>query len=129
RTFSGSRRDEVPRLMERIIAGGTAAHGATYAFDFERSYRPVVKDAAAADVMRRAVVAGVGRDALVEAVPTMGGEDFSAYQQRAPGCFFFVGARNESRGIVHPHHHELFDLEERALDYGTRVFVAAAMEM
>ena len=58
----------------------------------------------------------------------MGGEDFSAYQTRAPGAFFFVGARNEERGIVHPHHHECFDLDERALDYGTRVFVAAAHE-
>jgi amidohydrolase len=58
----------------------------------------------------------------------MGGEDFSAYQQRASGAFFFIGARNEERGIIHPHHHECFDVDERALDYGTRIFVAAALE-
>jgi amidohydrolase len=58
----------------------------------------------------------------------MGSEDFSAYQQRVPGAFFFIGARNEARGIVHPHHHEQFDLDERALDHGTRIFVAAALE-
>jgi amidohydrolase len=59
----------------------------------------------------------------------MGAEDFSAYQQRVPGAFFFIGARDESRGIVHPHHHERFDVDERALDYGTRIFVAAGMEL
>ena len=128
RTFEEFLRDEIPRLMERIIAGVTAAHGAQYRFAFQRSYRPVINDAGAAERMRRAVRLAVGDEALVEATPTMGGEDFSAYQQRAPGCFFFVGARNDGRGIVHPHHHERFDLDERALDIGTRVFVAAALE-
>ncbi len=75
-----------------------------------------------------AIVRALGADVLGEAVPVMGGEDFSGYQQAAPGAFIFIGARNEERGIVHPHHHEQFDLDERALDYGTRIFVAAALE-
>jgi amidohydrolase len=58
----------------------------------------------------------------------MGAEDFSAYQQRAPGSFFFIGARDEASGKTFPHHHERFDLDERALDHGTRIFVAAAHE-
>jgi amidohydrolase len=121
-------RDSVPQLMERIISGITAAHGASYTLEVERGYAPVINDERASDLLRRAVVRAVGADALVEAVPNMGGEDFSAYQQRAPGSFFFIGARNDERGIVHPHHHERFDLDERALDYGTRIFVAAALE-
>lgn len=128
RTFEEDLRLQIPELMERIIAGVTAAHGAQYRFEFQRSYRPVINDASVAEHMRRAVKMAVGEDALTDAIPTMGGEDFSAYQQRAPGCFFFVGARNEERGIVQPHHHERFDLDERALDLGTRVFVAAALE-
>jgi amidohydrolase len=77
--------------------------------------------------VRRAVVSALGGEFLVEATPTMGAEDFSAYQQGTRGAFFFIGARNEERGIVHPHHHERFDLDERALDHGTRIFVAAAI--
>jgi amidohydrolase len=129
RAFEESLRAEIPRTMERIVAGVTSAHGATYKFSYERGYRPVVNHAEAADLLRRAVVAAVGEQALSEAVPTMGAEDFSAYQTRAPGCFFFIGARNDARGIVQPHHHERFDLEERALDWGTRIFVAAALDM
>ena len=104
--------------MERIVAGVTAAHGARYALEFERGYHSVINDAGATDLLRRAVLRALGPEALVEAVPNMGGEDFSAYQQRAAGSFFFIGARNEERGIVHPHHHERFDFDERALDYG-----------
>jgi metal-dependent amidase/aminoacylase/carboxypeptidase family protein len=74
------------------------------------------------------VVRALGEQFLTEALPVMGGEDFSAYQQRAPGAFFFVGARCEEGGIVQPHHHECFDIDERALDYGMRVFVTAALD-
>lgn len=128
RTFDPALRERIPQLMERIIAGVTSAHGARYRWRYERGYHPVLNDEQATDLLRRSVVRALGASALTEAVPTMGGEDFSAYQQRAPGAFFFVGARNEERGIVHPHHHERFDLDERALDYGTRIFVAAAEE-
>jgi len=53
---------------------------------------------------------------------TMGGEDFSAFQERAPGCFFFVGAGNPANGVVHPHHHPRFTIEEDALDVGVKIF-------
>lgn len=128
RTFDATLRRRIPELMERIVRGVTQAHGATYSFAYENGYRPVVNDEEASALLRRAVVAALGAGALVEATPTMGGEDFSAYQQRVPGSFFFIGARNEERGIVHPHHHEKFDIDERALDHGTRIFVAAALE-
>jgi len=129
RTFDPALRTGVPELMERIVAGITSAHGARYTFAYQRGYRPVINDERASELLRRAVVRALGPGALVEATPTMGGEDFSAYQQRAPGAFFFIGARNEERGIVHPHHHERFDLDERALDHGTRIFIAAALEL
>lgn len=128
RTFDETLRTQMPKLIERILAGVTSAHGASYTFAYERGYRPVVNDERASELVRRAVVRAVGDGVLTEAIPTMGGEDFSGYQQRAPGAFFFIGARCEERGIVQPHHHERFDIDERALDYGTRIFVAAALD-
>ncbi|MDQ6827429.1 MAG: amidohydrolase [Gemmatimonadota bacterium] len=128
RTFDAKLRGRMPEIMERIVRGITAAHGATYSFSYENGYRPVINHETASALLRRAVVNAMGADALVEAMPCMGGEDFSAYQQRVPGSFFFIGARNEERGIVHPHHHERFDIDERALDHGTRIFVAAALD-
>jgi len=127
RTFDETLRAKIPELMKRIVAGITAAHGATFTFEYDRGYRPVHNDERATDLLRRAVTRALGSEVLVEATPTMGGEDFSAYQQKVPGSFFFIGARNEERGITNPHHHECFDIDERALDSGTRIFVAAAM--
>jgi amidohydrolase len=128
RTFDAQLRDRIPALMERIIKGITEAHGATYELSFDRGYRPVINNEDVSAFMRRVVERTLGPDALIEGRPTMGGEDFSAFQQRAPGAFFFIGARNEERGIVHPHHHERFDIDERALEQGVAVFIGAALD-
>jgi amidohydrolase len=126
RTFDPALRREVPRLMERIIKGVTEAHGAGYELTFTKGYRPVINDERATDFLRGVVERTLGPEVLFDLRPSMGGEDFSAFQQRAPGAFFFIGARDEARGIVHPHHHERFDIDESALERGVAIFVGAA---
>ena len=70
---------------------------------------------------------GVGWTAVAHMRPVMVGEDFSAFQQKAPGTFFFVGAARPVDGAVHPHHHPKFDVDEGAFESGVRIFVEAAM--
>ena len=53
----------------------------------------------------------------------MGGEDFSAYLTKAPGCFIPVGAGNEAKDIIYPHHHPRFTVDEDALEDGLRILV------
>jgi amidohydrolase len=129
RTFDPELRTSVPMRMERIVAGITGAFGATYEFSYERGYRPVVNDPALTDRLRQVVTRTFGHDTLVELRPTMGGEDFSAYQQRAPGVFAFVGAGNVAEGIVHPHHHPRFQIDERSLAIGLRYLTAATLDL
>jgi metal-dependent amidase/aminoacylase/carboxypeptidase family protein len=40
-----------------------------------------------------------------------------------PGSFLSVGARNEERGMIYPHHHPRFAIDEDALENGVRMFV------
>lgn len=126
RTFDAELRTRIPQMMERIIKGVTEAHGATYEFTYERGYRPVINDVTVTREMAEVVEAACGPGVLTSVRPTMGGEDFSAFLQKAPGSFFFIGAGNAERGIVHPHHHPRFDIDERALETGVRIFVEAA---
>jgi amidohydrolase len=129
RTFDAGLRTEVPKMLERIISGITAAHGATYQLSVENGYRPVVNDAALttrlADAVQRTFAAGT----LCAMRPVMGGEDFSAYQQRAPGVFAFVGAGNVSQGIEYPHHHPRFQIDEESLSLGLRYLTMATLEL
>lgn len=129
RTFDADLRKQAPNVMERMIKGVCDAHGASYKFSFDFGYRPVVNDPALTAQLLRVAQRTFGEDVVADIRPSMGGEDFSAYQQKAPGVFAFVGARNEAQGIVHPHHHPRFQIDERALDLGLRYLVAATADL
>ncbi|WP_308661218.1 M20 family metallopeptidase [Alicyclobacillus sp. SP_1] len=127
RTFTSELRAQAPLTMERVIRGVTEAHGATYEFSYENGYRAVVNDEATTERLRKILTEGFGAEVVEEGVPTMGGEDFSAYQDKVPGTFFFVGAGNEAKGIVYPHHHPRFTVDEAALPIGVKSFVLAVL--
>lgn len=129
RTFDADLRQRVPALIERTIKGVCDAHGARYEFVVDRGYRPVVNDITIAQRMERVVEQTFGASTLLPTRPTMGGEDFSAYLQKAPGVFAFVGAGNEAADIRYPHHHAQFNIDESALDIGLRYLTAATLDL
>src|SRR5205085_2031216 len=79
-----------------------------------------------ADLAEQALVEALGRENVVTQEPTMGGEDFSYFLERAPGAFIFVGSANAERGLNYPHHHARFDFDERALPIGVKALTAVA---
>jgi amidohydrolase len=129
RTFDPRLRLKVREVMERIIGGVCDAFGATYAFQVEQGYRPVVNDPAICARLERVVERTFGADVLLPTRPTMGGEDFSAYLQKAPGVFAFVGAGNAFEEILYPHHHARFNIDETSLDIGLRYLTAATVDL
>lgn len=129
RTFDESLRKEAPILMERIIKGVTEAHGATYQFEYKNGYRPVINDGEVTAELESCLIETFGEDVVQTAEQTMGGEDFSAYQQVAPGTFFFIGAGNPEEGITAPHHHPRFTVDERSLPMGVKAFVATVLKL
>ncbi|MBB6099306.1 amidohydrolase [Deinobacterium chartae] len=129
RTFDPELRQQIPVLMERLIKGITEGFGASYRLTYDFGYRATINDPEVTELLREVVREAAGPEALIEATPSMGGEDFSAYLTRAPGAFILIGARNEEAGITAPHHHPRFDIDERSLDVGVRVLVAAARRL
>jgi amidohydrolase len=123
RSFNPELRAAVPGLMERIVKGITEAHGATYTFAYQNGYRPVVNDETVTAMLQETLLEVFGDEVVEKAVPTMGGEDFSAFQQKAPGTFFFIGAGNVQENIVYPHHHPRFTVDEAALPMGVQAFL------
>jgi amidohydrolase len=69
----------------------------------------------------------VGAENAILAPAKMGGEDFSYFLIERPGSFFFVGTRNEEKGITWPHHHPRFDVDEEGLSYGIETMTRVVM--
>jgi amidohydrolase len=128
RSFDQKLRESMPAKMERVIKGITEAHEATYEFKYEFGYNPVVNDDEVTKVLEETVLEVFGEEGLELMKPNMGGEDFSAFMQKAPGAFFYVGAGNEEKGITYPHHHSRFTIDEDALEIGVKMFLHATFK-
>ncbi|WP_129690647.1 M20 family metallopeptidase [Gottfriedia acidiceleris] len=129
RSFNANLRKSVPELMERIIKGITDAHGAQYKFNYEFGYRPVINDEHITKAIEETILEVFDEKTLDLMKPNMGGEDFSAFQQKAPGTFFYVGAGNKEKDITYPHHHARFTIDEDALEIGVNLFVHATFKL
>ncbi|MFF2878098.1 M20 family metallopeptidase [Gottfriedia sp. NPDC057991] len=129
RSFNADLRKSVPELMERVIKGITEAHGAQYKFNYEFGYRPVINDEHITKAIEETILEVFDEKTLDLMKPNMGGEDFSAFQQKAPGTFFYVGAGNKEKDISYPHHHARFTIDEDALEIGVNLFVHATFKL
>jgi amidohydrolase len=129
RSFSQEVREAAVKRMEQIVKGITQAHGASYRFDYRYGYGSVVNDKTVTERIGQVVADEFGEQAIIPFKPMMGGEDFSAFSDAVPSCYIAVGAGNEEKGIVHPHHHPRFTIDEDALQDGVRLFVRAALKL
>ncbi|MBV8531634.1 MAG: M20/M25/M40 family metallo-hydrolase, partial [Candidatus Eremiobacteraeota bacterium] len=125
RAHDAAVRDELEARVRRIIAGVAAAYDVRADVRIVRGYPPVLNDVTLA---RRFARYARERSALrvEEPPPTMGGEDFAYFAQRAPGLLVRLGVRSEPAGAIHPGHSALFRIDEAALPLGTQTLVLFA---
>jgi len=76
-------------------------------------------------VVRDAVTRIMGPDRIT-LNRTMASEDMGYVLEEIPGCYFFIGAGNDEKGLNRPHHHSQFDFDERAMINGVAVMAEAA---
>ncbi|MBZ9753501.1 M20 family metallopeptidase [Deinococcus sp. HMF7604] len=129
RTFDPALRERAPQLIERVIKGVCEAHGATYDLRYEFGYRPLINTDWVAAQLKDIALDVVGAEQFREARPTMGGEDFSAYLEKAPGAYFNVGSGSDEADSRWPHHHPRFTIDEASLEAGVRMLHAAALRL
>ncbi|SDJ88599.1 M20 family metallopeptidase [Sediminibacillus albus] len=113
RTFDPEIQDLIIKEMEKVIKGVCVGYDAGYDFTYEKGYPPVVNHPEEAALVLKAAEQVPGVEKSQEVVPGMVGEDFSYYILEKPGAFFFTGAKKEDH--YYPHHHPMFDIDERAL--------------
>ncbi len=123
RTFSKEAHTHIPGQFERVVRGVCEAMGASHTLDYKRQTPPLINNADMCELVANCAADVVGRDGVIrdDSVRTMGGEDMSYFLERVPGCYFFLGTRNEARGLVHPHHSPRFDIDETALATGVEI--------
>jgi len=131
RTYNVRLRDAMLAQAEQVIAGVCAAFGATYTFTHRTSCPPLVNDEAVTGVVLAEAAKFFGADNIFGA-PSMGAEDMGVFLEQRPGCYFWLGARNEPEGIAGRHHDSGFVIDEAALplgvEFGLRLVEAMSNE-
>ena len=105
-------------LMLQQAKGLSLATGAQIDFKVDVGYPTVDNEPLITEAAWKLADTYMGASNVEETEKRMGAEDFGYYTQVIPGCFFRLGVRNESKGIIHNVHTPHFNIEEEAIENG-----------
>lgn len=101
--------------------------GCTVELQLGVSTPAVINDADLTQLLHRSVVQMLDPGAAQQIdQPSMGSEDFSYYLEHVPGAMFRLGVAGDQVGQA-PLHTSTFDVDERALAIGAKLFAATAI--
>ncbi|WP_372714531.1 M20 family metallopeptidase [Ilyobacter sp.] len=116
RTFSKDTFEIIKKRILQISRGLEESFGVEISVDLEPYYPPVINDKNLYNKIAEKVH-------IEETDPVMLAEDFSYYQERIPGVFYFLGSRNIERDFDYPLHSCNFNFDESILLKGVEHYV------
>ncbi len=130
RSLDAAMRTDIHARIRRTAEDIAKSGGATATVTIDEGYPITYNDPAVTEEMAPTLrrVAGNGNVHIINAV--LGAEDFSFFQQKAPGLFFFLGTRpkNETAEHAASNHSPLFYVDETGLELGIRALAHIAVD-
>lgn len=126
RCFDASTQDHIEKQLQIYAENVANIYGATSKVDYQRVTHAVINEEESAKLVQRVAAESFGEETVYYEKPTMGGEDFSSYLEKAPGCFALVGSGNPEKDTEWAHHHGKFNVDEDALATGAELYAQYA---
>ena len=125
RAYTSEIRDQIIAAAKRTASGVAETMRGSAEFRLLNGAPPVVNDPEVAAWLTGIAgsVPGVERVGAHEEVPV--GDDMAEFINRAPGCYFLLGAGDPERP---PHHNARFVFDEGCLPLGVEIFARAALD-
>jgi amidohydrolase len=118
----GELEDKIRSLVGQVLA----PTGVGWTLEHTRGVPPVVNEAVSTGMLADSAITILGPDAATGTEQSSGGEDFAWYLEHVPGAMARLGVW-PGHGPMRDIHQATFDLDERALPFGVRVLVQAAL--
>ena len=125
RTFSPETRKFVRERMDVLIKNMAKAFGAEVEMEYFGNIEPTVNTQDGVEMASRAASVIVGEENVdADCPPCMGGEDFGAFLQQAPGAFLFVGQATKDKNSPHNQglHTSYYDFNDDIIPIGMSYF-------
>ncbi|BCA85038.1 peptidase [Enterococcus saigonensis] len=118
RVFSDTVYEKITKRILTLTKDIATAYDCRATIDFNHMYRVVDNDAKMVAALKK-----VAKDSYVTSPPYLLAEDFSMFQQKIPGLFFFVGIKNEEKDYIYPLHSSKLRFDEKNLLGGIQCYV------
>ncbi len=125
RTFDDDMQKKVHEKIKLTAERIAESAGAKAEVNIQIMYPATVNDPALTDRMVPSLIRAAGKENVVITQPVTMAEDFSFYQRKVPGFFFFLGAYPADMNLkVQPTHHTAdFMIDEKSLLTGVKALV------
>jgi len=117
---------ELEEIIRELVAALLAPLGVGYSLEHVRGVPPVVNERLSTEMLVDAATMVLGPDAAAGTEQSSGGEDFAWYLEHVPGAMARLGVWSGD-GPMRDIHQPSFDLDERAIPFGTRVLARTAL--
>lgn len=104
--------------MRQMAEGIAESMGGSCDFEIRKGYPFLKNEPKLTERAKQGAIDYMGAENVVDLDLWMGAEDFSYYSQEIDACFYRLGTRNESKGIISGVHTPTFDIDEGALAHG-----------
>jgi amidohydrolase len=130
RTFDPEVRKMVLERFEQIVRGVAVSMGCEAEIIIKQVTAPVINNEYVAEsVLNSAQTLFPEADIDTSTYLTTGAEDMGYMQEKADGCYFFVGSANAEKHLDYIHHHPKFDFDERVLVTASALMATAAADL
>ncbi len=119
RAFNDDIYDKIVERIYKVAEGTETIYGCSIEVDFNHMYQIVNNDVFLEKSLKRAV----GKEDYILSDRFMISEDFSFFQKKVPGLFFFLGCYNQEQGYTHPLHSNKFNFDEKILLSAVQTYV------
>ena len=127
RAYTLENKKLIKEKMKTIILGIEKTFGAKIKLKYKDGYPPVINNPMTTEKISEAAKCVVGDKKVIKPYLSMGGEDFSYFSEKVPGCFFFLGtAPKNTAPMSVPQHCSHFNIDENAMLIGSSIFIEVA---
>ena len=128
RTLDPKMREMIETRMKEMVEGIAKAYGGEASIIFQNNTSITYNDEALTARILPSLQTVAGEENVIIMKATTGGEDFSFFQEKVPGVYFFLGGMTAGNSESFPHHTPDFMIDESGLLLGVKAFTQISID-
>ena len=128
RTLDADMRLQIMKRMNEMAADIAKAYGGSASIAWQNNTVVTNNDPTLTAQILPSLQKAAGEDNVQLMKATTGGEDFSYFQEKVPGVYFFLGGMTPGNTESFPHHTPDFKIDENGLLLGVKAFTQITLD-